>query len=113
VNLLDHNKHRVRSISDLDLSLLVAGEKITSRVNINYVHEVSSDMAVTIRVTASELLMNPESGVLVDVDVYTKDSFETNMEETVVDWLKRAHDAEKEEFFSLLHDASISALEDK
>ena len=61
---------------------------------------------------ATEGLCPPSTSVVIDVDVFTKDSFRTRDRQALTNWIELAHTQEKEHFFRLLTDATIDALKE-
>lgn len=116
LNALRPDLHGIASISDLDLEIKVANERVTGNVNLNFTVDVPSKTACTVRIATSEFVQGnlpPNTSVYVDVDVFTKGGFETKERKTVENWVTEAHDSEKREFFRLLTDRSIEALEER
>lgn len=113
INALRTDLHGIQHLTDLDLTLEIAGEPVVGSVNVNFTATVADSMQCTVRVATIDLVQGalpPASSILVDVDVFTKDSFKTSEKKTVIDWVKRAHAREKEQFFRLLRDETIDAL---
>jgi uncharacterized protein (TIGR04255 family) len=116
LNTLRPDLHGIKSISDLDLEIKVASERVAGNVNLNFTLDVASNAACTVRIATTEFVQGklpPNTSVYVDVDVFTKDGFETKERKAVENWVTEAHDAEKEQFFRLLTDRSIEALEER
>lgn len=116
LNALRHDVHGISSISDLDLEIKVAGEPISGNANLNFSTELEGNTACMVRVATTDFVQGnlPQgTSVYVDVDVYTKEGFETNERKDVEEWLTMAHDREKEQFFRLLSDKSIETLEER
>jgi uncharacterized protein (TIGR04255 family) len=116
LNALRPDLHGVGSISDLDLEIKVASERVTGNVNLNFTVDVPNNTACTVRIATTEFVQGnlpPNTSVYVDVDVFTKDGFETRERKTVENWVRAAHDNEKGQFFRLLTDQTIEALEER
>jgi uncharacterized protein (TIGR04255 family) len=116
INALQATLHSIRSIADLDLTLAIADEALSGSVNINFTTSVSDNTQCTVRVATTDLVQGAlphTTSVLVDVDVFTKESFRTSEEKTVRDWIDFAHMKEKEQFFRLLTDHTIDALKEE
>ena len=116
LNALSPDLHGITSISDLDLEIKVASRRVEGNVNLNFTMDVTSATACTVRVATTEFVQGklpPNTSVYVDVDVFTKDGFETRERKAVEDWVTAAHDNEKEQFFRLLTDRSIEALKER
>jgi uncharacterized protein (TIGR04255 family) len=115
LNALRHDLHGIASISDLDLEIKVASQRVPGNVNLNFTVDVGSDTACTVWIATTEFIQGklpPDTSVYVDVDVFTKEGFETKEREAVESWVATAHTKEKEQFFRLLTDRSIDELEE-
>jgi uncharacterized protein (TIGR04255 family) len=118
LNALRTDVHGIRSISDLNLKFEIASERIFGNANINFTTGDSSDTACTVRIATTEFIQGalPENTsvyVYVDVDVFTKQGFETKDRTVVKDWIEAAHTREKEQFFRLLTETTIESLKEK
>jgi uncharacterized protein (TIGR04255 family) len=114
LNALRSDLHGIRGLADLDLSVVVSEEQISRSLNLNYTVTTSDEIGCTVRVATVDLVQGPlpgNSSVFVDVDIFTKESFHSTDATEVKRWLKLAHDKEKENFFSLLRESTIRALE--
>jgi uncharacterized protein (TIGR04255 family) len=115
MNALRPDLHGIRSISDLDLSVEIAGEKISGNVNVNFTTHASADTSSTVRIATPDFVQGAlpaSTSIYVDVDVFTKDTFRTSDQQVVKNWIKTAHDKEKADFFGLLTDSTIEALKE-
>jgi uncharacterized protein (TIGR04255 family) len=113
INAVRSDLHDIRSVAALDLKASVADEDITGNVNLNFTTQVSDTTLCTVRIATKDFVQGnlPENtSALVDVDVYTKESYRTQDVAEVKRWLDFAHDKEKEQFFQLLTDRSIEKL---
>jgi uncharacterized protein (TIGR04255 family) len=116
INAIRPELHRISSISELDLTVAVEQEPVAGNVNVNFSTDLSVDTQCTVRVATTEFVQGtlpPGSRVLIDVDVFTKEGFKTNGAQKVKQWVDSAHILEKEQFFRLLTQADIDALEEK
>ena len=92
INALLPGLHGINSIADLNISLAVAGEHLTS----------NGDMQVTVRLSSKDLVkgdLPEETSAFIDVDVYTGEDYATNDIQAVKDWIDLAHEHEKAQFF--------------
>ena len=115
LNALRSDPHRISSVSDLDLEIQVAGERLSGNVNLNFTTDVAPTGACTVRIATTEFIQGklpPNTSVFVDVDVFTKDGFEAKQPPVVKEWLAAAHAAEKQHFFRLLTDQCVEALQE-
>lgn len=116
LNALRSDTHGVRSISDLDLKLEVAGERVPGNANMNFTTDVADHTACTVRIATPEFIMGSlpaNTSVYVDVDVFTKEGFRTKEQLIVKDWVEAAHTKEKQQFFRLLTKETIESLKEK
>ena len=116
INAIRPDPHGISSISELDLTVAVEHEPVVGNVNVNFTTDLADDTQCTIRVATTEFVQGtlpPDSRVLIDVDVFTKEAFKTNDAQKVKQWVESAHTMEKEQFFRLLTDVTIDALEEK
>jgi uncharacterized protein (TIGR04255 family) len=116
LNALRSDLHGIRSISDLDLDIRVAGETAAKNVNLNFTVDVADETACTVRIATLEFIQGPlpvGTTVYIDVDVFTKEGFQTKERSVVETWTTEAHTKEKEQFFGLLTDKTIEELEEK
>jgi uncharacterized protein (TIGR04255 family) len=117
VNALRQDVHGIRAVSELDLTLAIADGRVTDNVNINFTTELSEDTQCTVRIATTDFVQGvgvlpPSTSVVIDVDVFTKESFRTREEKHVKRWVEFAHTNEKEQFFRLLTDETIDALKE-
>jgi uncharacterized protein (TIGR04255 family) len=102
INALLPGLHGINSIADLNISLAVAGEHLTSNLNLNYTSQINGDMQVTVRLSSKDLVkgdLPEETSAFIDVDVYTGEDYATNDIQAVKDWIELAHEHEKAQFF--------------
>jgi len=115
LNALRPDLHGIRSISDLDLTVEIEGEKLAGNVNVNFTTQISDNTQCTVRIATTEFVQGvlpPNTSVVADVDVFTKEGFNTKDETEVKRWVELAHTKEKENFFRLLTDETIEALKE-
>lgn len=113
INALRRDLHGIGSIADLNLEVAIAGERLTGHVNVNFTTSLSDDTQCTMRVSTTEFVQGalpPSTSVVVDVDVSTKEGFQTDGINTVKARIEAAHTREKEMFFRLLTEQTIVDL---
>jgi uncharacterized protein (TIGR04255 family) len=116
INAMRPELHGISSISELDLTVAVESEAVAGNVNVNFTSDLSDDTQCTVRVATIEFVQGtlpPNSRVLIDVDVFSKEAFKTKDAQKVKQWVQAAHTMEKEQFFRLLTDTTIDAIEEK
>jgi uncharacterized protein (TIGR04255 family) len=115
LNSLRTDLHGIVSICDLALQISAANEQISGNVNLNFSRELTQDTAATVRIATPEFVQGvlPKTSVYIDVDVFTKDQFQTTKKEDVQVWIKAAHESEKGQFFGLLTDDKIEELKEE
>ncbi len=104
INAIRPELHGISSIAELDIKIAVEGEPIDRNVNLNFTTDLSEDTQCTVRVATAEFvqgILPPDSCVFIDVDVFTKETFNTNDANRVKKWVVSAHQIEKEQFFRL------------
>jgi uncharacterized protein (TIGR04255 family) len=115
-NALRPDLHGIRSISDLDLRLEIAGKSISDNVNVNFT-EIFGDSLCTVRVATPQFVQGPGlpsgTSVYIDVDVYTGESVRMLTQNDTRAWIEMAHDSEKQQFFSLLPPQRIEVLRER
>jgi uncharacterized protein (TIGR04255 family) len=115
MNGFNRGIHGIGSISDLDFSLRVADEVITDAVNVNYTRHIASVGTCMVRIATPDFVQGalPENTtVYIDVDVFTKGEVAITDAAAVKSWVEQAHQVEKYEFFHLLTQDSINALQE-
>ena len=116
INAIRSDLHPISSIKELDLTVAIESQPVAGAVNVNFTTDLSDDTQCTVRVATTEFvqgILPPNSRVLIDVDVFTKEGFRTSDAQGVKGWVEWAHTMEKEQFFRLLTDATIDAMEEK
>lgn len=116
LNALSKDHHGIKSISDLDIRIDIAEEQIIEKVNINLTKTLFNQTNCTVRVATPDFvqgILPEESSIFIDIDVFTEDGFETTNKDKIKEWITKAHDAEKTEFFRLLTDETIDFLKVK
>jgi uncharacterized protein (TIGR04255 family) len=115
LNALRTGSHGIRSSSDLDIKISIADERLESHFNLNYT-VIGAAADCTVRIATPEFLQGDfpnDTQVVIDVDVFTKDSFVSDDRNVTKEWIRAAHDVEKTEFFRLLTATTISSLRDE
>lgn len=108
--------HGINSIGDLDLSITIADDNVTSNVNLNFNNAVFAQTNAAIRIATPEFFAPQsqiEATVVADIDIFTRDGYETINRNVIFQWLEQARKAKNEEFFCLLTEETIKNLEDK
>lgn len=111
INALLPALHGINSIADLNISLAVAGEPLTSRLNLNYTSQINRDMQVTVRLSSKDLVkgdLPEETSAFIDVDVNTGEGYATSDIQAVKDWIDLAHEHEKAQFFRVFRPEMIA-----
>ncbi|WP_322001640.1 TIGR04255 family protein [Marinobacter alexandrii] len=116
INGMDSERHQVSSVADLDLSVCVGGENVSSSLNLNFVKSSSDAHTVMTRVASKEFVkgqVGNSVSTVIDVDVFTPPEFEASQQNQVKDWVEHAHDFEKDAFFALLSNEHIDSLREQ
>jgi uncharacterized protein (TIGR04255 family) len=114
INLLT-KEHLIEGISSLNIDVRLAGDMLTSPLNLNYQRSRAAKHNSIVRVASIEFVQNPSPGLtaLVDVDIFTPTDFRSNDAAEARVWIDEAHKFLKEEFFTLLPDSIIDQLEER
>lgn len=113
VNALRSDLHGIAGIESMNLKLSLGTEAITRKLNVNYTVPTSTDSSCTVRIASADLAHGsiPENTTLVvDLDVYTNEGYQTSDSSATKAWAATAHLAEKRIFFGLLTDETIKHL---
>jgi uncharacterized protein (TIGR04255 family) len=113
INALRSDVHGISNISDMDITVAVAGSNITSSLNLNFKTDVNSNHEAMSRIATVDLAEGsiPENAsIVVDIDVYTARSFSTRNIDEVKSWVIEAHQKEKESFFKVLGEKATQRL---
>jgi uncharacterized protein (TIGR04255 family) len=104
INALHLDRHLVRGLQDLNLSISLSGQAVTEGVNVNLVESLGEAEAMTRIATRSmvEGNISPAATAIVDVDVYTPKGHAAESAEQTFSWIERAHLIEKSLFFRLI-----------
>jgi hypothetical protein len=108
--------HNVGSLADLDVSLTIAGDRPMSKLNLNYTMDIGNETTCSVRIATADMVQGAlptSSSVFIDVEVFTNEGYKTEQKSDVDKWLEFAHENEKQEFFHLLKQDTITALEEK
>jgi uncharacterized protein (TIGR04255 family) len=114
-NALNMLSHGIAGVGDLDCLMEVAGRQIKKDVNLNFNDIVDTTTRSTVRVATPEFVQGqlPDgTTTFIDVDIYTVEGFTTKDQSTVMNWVDRAHNAEKICFFDLLTQSTIDSLKE-
>lgn len=116
LNSLTQEAHGINSIADLDIKLTDSDGDISTKVNINFSTSDVTDTSCTVRIATREFIQGnipPNTTVFVDVDVFSNEGFKTSDIDRVKSWVNEAHEYEKNEFFHLLTQSTITKLMEK
>jgi uncharacterized protein (TIGR04255 family) len=115
LNALTSSIHQIGSLRDLDISFEIAGDQPITNVNLNYATDVGKETLCSVRIATADMVQGDlpaNSSVVIDVEVFTKEGFKTARRDEVEAWIEFAHINEKQEFFHLLKQETIDALEE-
>jgi len=105
INALRSDLHGINDIDDMDISISVAGTKTSKSLNLNFRTTTGTNLETMSRIASVDLAQGsiPENAtVIVDIDVYTGESFQAKSTADVRAWLANAHETEKQHFFNAL-----------
>jgi uncharacterized protein (TIGR04255 family) len=116
INVLLREDHHIASLYDLDVRVEVAGRPPSSRLQLVYEIDIAPDLRGLVRVITPNFVadasVSPAAVAVIDIDIYTPTAPGNRSVEEVTAWLERAHDAEKNAFFSLLKDETVNRLQE-
>lgn len=112
INTLTRARHGIASVSDLKLRVRIDEHNVGAPLNVNFTESASREHMVTTRVATPEFVLGPvdkSATLLVDVDVFSPDSFNSGDAVATMKWVGLAHDIEKTSFFRLFPEDTIAA----
>lgn len=116
VNALNGSDHKIGSAADLALKV-AAGEGegfVPTSFVLNYRHQNQPGHIEQVQVATPDYVQQqggqPEFSVLVDIDIFTPESYLVNGADNVMSWIDTAHTLLKDNFFKLLPTATIEEL---
>ena len=105
VNALRSDRHGINGVNDLDLGISIVGKPVKENLNFNFVTRAGPDSEKMTRVAIVDRFSGqiPENTIVIlDIDVYTGNSFRANRADQLKEWVINAHKIEKESFFGIL-----------
>ena len=105
--------HGINAISELQVSVSVAGAPVQESFNVNYLSPVDSKTMCLVRVASPDFVVGDvpqEAKGFIDVDVFTPTGFASSDKVEIIEWLNAAHAYEKNAFFSLLSEDQIRGM---
>ena len=113
INALNTEQHGISAITDLNMEVSIAHMNVQQSVNVNYLTEHNENTQSIVRISTTDLILGttpPDTVLLVDVDVYTKDGYKTSTIDDVKQWAEYAHTEETKQFFRLLKPETKESL---
>jgi uncharacterized protein (TIGR04255 family) len=113
INALRSDLHGVSGIEQFNATLKLSNEPLTTSFNLNYSLPAFDDTTVSIRVATVDLAQGniPENTTMIaDIDIYTREGFETHDKDAIKKWVDQAHTCEKAKFFGMLKEEIITKL---
>lgn len=116
VNALNNIEHNIASAADLALNVAAGeAEQFTpTSFALNYRNQVHEGHVEQVQVATPDYVqpsaVEADFAVLVDIDIFTPESYPVTGSENVLEWVVTAHDLLKENFFKLLPAAVIEDL---
>lgn len=109
--------HGVGRLSDLRFRVELAGKPTETEMVFSHRFKVDSDTSGSISVATPSFVngpnLPPECAAFVDIDIFTPRPLGATNKDRVLEWVEKAHDAEKERFFGLLTDEQIERLKEE
>ncbi len=116
VNAITSTRHYMSAVSDLELRIEVAGVKIDGPINLNYVFKNDESHLTMTRIASPDFVQGKlpsDTTVVVDIDVSSPKDYMAREVDAVTQWVKKAHDFEKQAFFKLIPKDVLAKLEEK
>ena len=113
INALNEGDHMIKSVADLNLRIELASQTLSPPLNLNYRHAHEAQHWSLVRIASPEFVSGPQTvamNALIDVDVFTPPAFETTDTSVAKDWVHKAHEYEKSDFFRLIPDQILNNL---
>lgn len=109
--------HGVSRISDLQFSVMLGGRETSSEMVFSHRFNVDNEIQGTLSLATPSFVNGPnlpnECAVFVDIDIFTPRALGKTDPDTVLQWVERAHTAEKQTFFGLFSNEQIEKLKEK
>ncbi len=105
--------HGIATVSDLDLTVLVAGAPVSGKFNLNFTTDIAEKTQCRVSISTLEYVQGnipPDTSLVADIDVFTSEPFQADSREEVKRWLAAAHTQKNEAFFGLLTPTAITRL---
>lgn len=113
INALTSKRHLITDINDLNLVFNVAENKLLGPLNINFLEENSEEHATMTRIATPNFVSGnipKDASVVIDLDVFSPNTFQSSDINEMSEWIENAHDYEKQAFFRLLTKDILSKL---
>lgn len=109
--------HGVARLSDLRFKVELADKSTETEMVFSHRFKVDSDTSGTISVATPSFVngpnLPPECAAFVDIDIFTPRPLGATNKDRVLEWVEKAHDAEKQRFFGLLTNEQIEKLKEE
>ena len=109
--------HGVSRISDLQFSVQLGGQETNSEMVFSHRFKVDREIEGMLSLATPSFVNGPnlptECAVFVDLDIFTPRALGKTNPKAVLQWVERAHAAEKGAFFSLFSDDQIEKLKEE
>jgi uncharacterized protein (TIGR04255 family) len=113
INALNEQDHFIEDITRLNYDVSIAGEKLGPHCNLNYYLQKGDAHIALVRIASPDFVSGNITiplRALIDVDIFTRQHFETSDVGVAKLWMIEAHSFEKEEFFKLLPTCVLDQL---
>jgi uncharacterized protein (TIGR04255 family) len=109
--------HEVNRISDLQFAVKLGGQEISSELVFSHRFKEDNKIHGTLSLATPSFVNGPnlpnECAAFVDIDIFTPQALGKTERQAVLQWVERAHSAEKQAFFRLFSDAQIAKLKEE
>lgn len=109
--------HGVRRLSDLQFKVDLAGQATDTEMVFSHRFKADSDVSGSISIATPSFVNGPnlpsECAAFVDIDIFTPRPLGKSDGDSIMAWVEKAHEVEKERFFSLFSDEQIEELKEE
>jgi uncharacterized protein (TIGR04255 family) len=116
INIIEPEVHPVASISDLQISVMIGGQPLTDRFNLNFRACADEELECMVRVATKEFASPPPAGTghtIIDIDAYTPSEVRGLAKDRVLNWLPRAREAKNVAFFNMFSREQIEKMQEE
>jgi uncharacterized protein (TIGR04255 family) len=113
INALRPDIHGVAGPQQLILNIQAANHSLTETFNLNYRVSLPNGCLGMVRIATRDLIegtVPDQTSIIIDLDIFTPEAYETTDVQAVKNWIKSAHVEEKKLFFKHLKKEIVDNL---